>query len=77
MELFFAMFDFFFGPFFQNIVLSGGPLFQIIVRWGGPPPQNIAIKRKVGPSPPKSKGHMINVNDVDDDDGVQRAGVGS
>ena len=43
--------------FFQNIVHWGGPLFQNIVHWGGPPPQIIAIKRQVGPPPPKSKGH--------------------
>ena len=45
-------------PFFQNIVHWGGPLFQNIVYWGGPPPQIIAIKRQVGPPPPKSKGHV-------------------
>ena len=45
-------------PFFQNIVHWGGPLFQNIVYWGGPPPQIIAIKRQVGPPPPKSKGHI-------------------
>ena len=43
MEWFFAIFHVFLDP----------PLFQNIVHWGGPPPQNIAIKRQVGPPPPK------------------------
>ena len=44
---------------FQIIEPLGGPLFQNIDHWGGPPPQNIAIKRQVGPPPPKSKGQYI------------------